>query len=171
MEEPLFYTNKEIIEIYNRNVDTVYRISLMYLKNIPDAEDAVQDIFLKLIHRNNKFESLEHEKAWLIVTSQNHCKNILKNWWRKKRTDINSILEPSYTEDLSNDSIWQQVLSLPNKYKMVIYLYYYEGYSTDEISELLKIKSSTIRTRLSRARKELKIILEEENYDGKRGFI
>lgn len=66
-------------------------------------------------------------------------------------------------EDLSHDNIWQQVLSLPNKYKMVIYLYYYEGYSTDEISELLKIKSSTIRTRLCRARKRLKIILEEES--------
>lgn len=163
MEESLLYTNSEIIDIYNRNVDTVYRISLMYLKNISDAEDAVQDIFLQLIHRNPKFENLEHEKAWLIVTSQNYCKNILNNWWRKKRTDINSVLEPSYIEDLSRDNIWQQVLSLPNKYKMVIYLYYYEGYSTDEISELLKIKSSTIRTRLCRARKRLKIILEEES--------
>ncbi|NMB27951.1 MAG: sigma-70 family RNA polymerase sigma factor [Tissierellia bacterium] len=157
------YTNSEIIDIYNRNVDTVYRISLMYLKNTPDAEDAVQDIFFKLIHGNHKFENLEHEKAWLIVTSQNYCKNILKNWWRKKRIDINSILEPSYIENLPHDNTWQQVLSLPNKYKMVIYLYYYEGYSTDEISEILKTKSSTIRTRLCRARKKLKIILEEES--------
>lgn len=63
LKNSLPYTNKEIIDIYNRNIDTVYRVSLMYLKNVSDAEDAVQDIFLKLIHKNHKFESLEHEKA------------------------------------------------------------------------------------------------------------
>ncbi|NMA85749.1 MAG: sigma-70 family RNA polymerase sigma factor [Tissierellia bacterium] len=171
MENSLPYTNREIIDIYNRNVDTVYRISLMYLKNIPDAEDAVQDIFLKLIRENHKFESLEHEKAWLIVTSQNYCKNILKNWWRKKRTDINNTLEPSYKENFTMDSTWQQVLKLPKKYKMVIYLYYYEGYTTDEISKILQTKSSTIRSRLYRARKRLKIIIEEESLDEGKGFI
>ena len=171
MENSLPYTNREIINIYNRNVDTVYRISLMYLKNIPDAEDAVQDIFLKLIHENHKFESLEHEKAWLITTSKNYCKNILKNWWRKKRNNINNISEPSYTENFPMDNTWQQVVKLPNKYKMVIYLYYYEGYSTGEISEILETKNSTIRSRLYRARKKLKIIIEEESLNEGKGFI
>ena len=91
LESSSLYTNKKIIDIYNRNVNMIYKICLMYLKNIPDTEDAVQDIILKLINGNHKFKNLEHEKAWLIVTSQNYCKNILKYWWRKKRTDINNI--------------------------------------------------------------------------------
>lgn len=161
MEHSSLYTDDEIIDIYNRHVNMIYKICLMYLKNISDAEDAVQNIFLKLISGNHEFEDSEHEKAWLIVTSQNHCKNILKNWWRKKRTDINAILEPSYVEEYPHDDIWEKVTSLPNKYKMVIYLYYYEGYSTDEISKILDIKSSTIRTQLCTARKKLKMILEE----------
>jgi RNA polymerase sigma-70 factor (ECF subfamily) len=135
----------------------------MYLKDITETEDAVQNIFLKLIDGNHKFESLEHEKAWLIVISKNYCKNKLKNWWRKKRIDFNSIVEPSYIEDLPRNSIWEQILLLPNKYKIIIFLYYYEGYSTEEISKILNIKSSTIRTQLCTARKKLKVILEEES--------
>lgn len=134
----------------------------MFLKNLPDTEDAVQEIFLKLMRGNHRFKNLEHEKAWLIVTSQNHCKNILRHWWRKKRTDISKIPEPSYLEDFPHDNIWEQVISLPRRYKMVIYLYYYEGYSTEEISEILEIKSSTIRGQLRTARKRLQIVLEEE---------
>ena len=161
----------EITNIFNRHVSTVYKISLMYLKNVADAEDAVQNVFLKIVKGNHKFESLEHEKAWLIVTAQNYCKNILKNWWRKKRSDMESLPEPSYMEDLSKDHTWNQILKLPPKYKMVIYLYYYEGYSTEEISEILEIKSSTIRTQLSTGRKRLKIILEEEYADEKGRYI
>ena len=162
MEQSSLYTNDEIIDIYNRNVNTVYKICLMYLKNIPDAEDAVQNIFLKLIQGNHRFKNLEHEKAWLILTSQNHCKNILKHWWKKQRVDIDNIPEPSYERKNAFDDIWKQILLLPNKYKIVIYLYYYEGYSTEEISEILNIKSPTIRSQLSTARKKLKIILEED---------
>ena len=162
---------EEITNIFNRHVNTVYKISLMYLKNSQDAEDAVQNVFLKIVKGDYKFESLEHEKAWLIVTTQNYCKNILKNWWRKKRSDIESLPEPSYIEDLSSDDTWKQILKLPRKYKMVIYLYYYEGYSTEEISQILEIKSSTIRTQLSTGRKRLKIILEEEYLDEKGRYI
>lgn len=68
LEQSSLYTNDEIIEIYNRNVNTVYKICLMYLKNIPDAEDAVQNIFLNLLHGNYRFENLNHEKSWLILT-------------------------------------------------------------------------------------------------------
>lgn len=162
MEQSSLYTNDEIVEIYNRHVDTVYKICLMYLKNISDTEDAVQNIFLKLIHGNHRFESLEHEKAWLIVTSQNYCKNTLKHWWRKNRADIDNVPEPSYKEDSYYDNIWEKILLLHNKYKIVIYLYYYEGYSTEEISKILNVNSSTIRTRLCTARRKLKIILEED---------
>lgn len=163
MEQSLPYTNDEIVNIYNRHVNMIYKICLMYLKNIPDAEDALQNIFIKLIKDNIRFKNPEHEKSWLIVTSQNHCKNVLKHWWKKKRVDSESIIEPSYEQDMENDNIWQQILLLPRKYKIVIYLYYYEGYKADEISEILGINSSTIRSQLSTARKKLKIILEERD--------
>lgn len=171
MGNSLPYTNEEITNIYHRNIDTVYRVSLMFLKDVSDAEDAVQDIFIKLIRGKYRFETDEHEKAWLIVATQNHCKNILKNWWRKKRTDINKIPQPSYMENFTVDNIWQEVVKLPNKYKIVIYLYYYEGYATKEISDILGVKDSTIRSRLSRARKRLKIIIEEESINEKRRFV
>lgn len=87
MADTLLRTDKEIAEIYARHVDTVYRVCFAYLKNSADTEDMVQSTFLKLIEYKGQFNDEEHEKAWLIVTSTNMCKNLLKHWWRK-RADI-----------------------------------------------------------------------------------
>ncbi len=162
----MIYSDREFHEIYERNVSRVYKISMMFLKNNDDAEDAVQNIFIKLLKQEEGFRDLEHEKAWFIVVTQNHCKNILSHWWKKKRTDYEKISEPEYTDDTLKSFIWEQILKLPSKYKIVIYLFYYEGYTTDEISKTLGIKDSTIRTQLSTARKLLKPNLREVHYGG-----
>jgi RNA polymerase sigma-70 factor (ECF subfamily) len=148
-------TDKELEEIYKRNVNMIYRLCYMYLKNTDDAEDAVQSIFLKLLKANN----YEHEKAWLIVTTKNHCKDILKSWWKKRHIDFEHVPELSYRDDPDQSGVLEELLSLPEKYKTVLYLYYYEGYSVKEISNILSKKESTIQTQLATGRKHLKISL------------
>lgn len=129
-----------------------------------DLEDAVQDTFVKLIKAGKQFESLEHEKAWLIVTATNTCKNYLKSKW-KRDVDLNDdIISRSGIEDLyadlDNNTVIQSVMALPPKYKTIIYLYYYEGYKTNEIARILKKNPSTVRSMLSRARGILKKEME-----------
>jgi RNA polymerase sigma-70 factor (ECF subfamily) len=91
----------EIASIYNRHVDTVYRIALMILKNREESEDAASTVFIKLLTVEKSFESDDHLKAWLIVTTQNTCRDVLKNRWYTKRVDYDKIEEPSYTPDTS----------------------------------------------------------------------
>ncbi|MFZ5986492.1 MAG: RNA polymerase sigma factor [Bacillota bacterium] len=154
----LLRTDKELAEVYQRNVDTVYRLCYIYLKNHADAEDAVQSIFLKLLKTDKTFNNFEHEKAWLIVTTKNYCKDILKSWWRFCRVSIDLLPEVAYWDNHEKaGEVLEQLLSLPPKYKEVLYLYYYEGYSVKEISKLLERNESTIQTQLFNGRKRLKM--------------
>ncbi len=146
----------DIEDIYNRHVDTVYRVCFMFMKNKQEAEDAVQTTFLKLINSNIAFKDEAHEKAWLIVTASNVCKNNLKHWFRSKRSNYEEHIKAFKHMDTYEFEILEEVLSLPTKYKTVIYLYYYEGYSSVEISRTLGVKESTIRSWLYRGRKLLK---------------
>lgn len=151
-----------IEEIYKRHVDMVYRICFTYMKNIADTEDAVQTVFVKLMKSRKRFQNEEHEKAWLIVTATNTCKDLLKHWWRKNE-DIQLFAntlsegqkEPDFTEEL--------VLSLPDRYKTVLYLYYYEEYDSNEIAKILHKRPQTIRALLSEGRKLVRKKLENES--------
>lgn len=147
--------------IYHRNVDAVYRLCFSYLKNRTDAEDAVQSTFLKLLKTDKSFSSPEHEKAWLIVVSSNICKSLLSHWWRK-RIDIDDCEPLAMSVKQDGQELYSAVLALPSRYKTVVYLYYYEGYSTEEIASMLHKPVSTIRNQLSDARKKLQKRLEEE---------
>jgi len=151
---PLLRTDKEIEEIYDRHKDMIYRICFAYMKNISDTEDAVQDTFCKLIKSGIFFESEEHEKAWLIRVATNLCKNTLWHWWRKRESLENQANLKANNADV--DQILSLVLALPNKYKTVVYLYYYEGYDSVEIGKILRKPQSTIRFYLSNARKLLR---------------
>ena len=163
MQNSLLRTNEELMLIYNRNVNVIYKICYVYMKNPFDAENIVQDTFIKLISSDTQFESAEHEKAWLIRTSINLCKNSLKHWWRRN-TDIedeksNNLI---YEQTFQNDDVLNKILALPEKYKTAIYLYYYEEYSTKEISEMLGINESTIRGHLRTGRNLLKMEMESD---------
>ncbi len=137
----------------------------MMLKNGSETEDATQNVFIKFMRDSKEFETDEHIKAWLIVTAQNECKNMLKHWFRSKRDELDNVPEASYVDDDSKKDLMEKVFSLDEKYRLPIYLYYYEGYSTSEISEMLNIKHSTIRTYMAKGREKLKIMLEEEGYE------
>ena len=130
-----------------------------------DAEDAVQDTFCNMIRSGVVFANAEHEKAWLIRTAANTCKDALKSWWRKREdiTDFSETLECDKPFEI--DGVAEAVLALPEKYKAVVYLYYYEGYTSVQISETLKKPQSTIRNHLHEARNILRERLGD-SYEG-----
>ena len=155
MSNSLLRTDKEIAEIYTRHSKTVYRVCFAYMKNPADTEDAVSETFFRLIKYAPSFQSEEHEKAWLIRTASNVCKNALRHWWRK-REEIGDFYDLPGSEEMKTDDVFQTVMELPDKYKTVVYLYYYEGYSCNETADILKKPQSTVRNYLRDARAILK---------------
>lgn len=155
MTKSLLRTDKEITEIYNRQMKTVYRVCFAYMKNPFDTEDAVQDTFYKMIKSGVAFESEEHEKAWHIRTASNVCKNSIKHWFRK-RVDLADYENQLMSKNIEIDNTFEAVMNLPDKYKTVVYLYYYEGYNSVEIAKNLGKPQSTIRNYLHEARKVLR---------------
>lgn len=151
-------TNQYVEELYERNVDRMYKICFIFFKgNKSDIEDVIQSIFMKIIEKNITFENKEHEKAWFIVATNNHCKNKVKHWWNK-----NQELDFDIKEEIHHDETLEKVLMLPDKYKTCIYMHYYEGYSCVEIAKLLNIPENTVYSHLHKGRKILKDIIEEE---------
>lgn len=148
------------LELY---ADMVRRICFMHLKNYADVEDVFQEVFLKYILHVAEFESDAHEKAWLIRVAINACKDVLKSFFRKKTASLEDIrLEPFCFEQSERETL-DAVFRLPEKYRDVIYLFYYEGYSAVEIARILNKKENTIYTWLDRARKALKDRLGSES--------
>lgn len=142
--------------VYRQHIDAVYRVCYGFMKNNADAEDAAQETFLKLLQKSSSqsFESTSHERAWLIVTASNICKNHLKSWRRQKREDVENTdeLPSTYEREDKANPVLEAVLELPDKYKTVIYLYYYEEYSCSDIAAALGKKESSVRSMLKRGR-------------------
>ena len=140
--------------------DTVRRICMVHLKNYSDTEDIFQTVFLKYALHSEPFESEEHEKAWIIRVTVNACKDLLRNVFHSRTVPLDTLIETPQAQELRHSELLEAVLSLPSKYKDVVYLYYYEGYSAQEISRILKKNVNTVYTLLTRARKILKKELE-----------
>lgn len=144
----------EIIEKYS---DMVYRIALTRTGCVENAEDIFQDVFVKFSEKNPKFENEEHEKAWFIRVTINMTKNLNNSSWNKK---IVTLDESIVFETKEENDVFSVVCQLPQNYKTVIYLSYYEGYKVKEIASLMKTREGTIKTWLFRAREILKEKLE-----------
>jgi len=155
--------SEEVASLYRRYAGMVYQIGLMLLKNAPDAEDAVQTVFRRAMERDEPFDGPDHERAWLIVTARNECKNQLKHWWRTRWAGEEA-LESLAWEQPEDRAVWDQVAALPKPQRLVLYLHYYQGYATGEIADMLAENPSTVRSRLAQARRKLKLKLEEEGY-------
>ena len=140
----------KLAEKYQENV---FRAAFSVSRNPDDAEDVVQDTFLKYMESGRQFESEEHIKAWLLRTAMNRSKDMVHSFWHRNR---GSFEEPCDRE------LVETVLSLPEKYRIPIYLFYYEDYSVKEIAGILKLPESTAKSRLYRGRKMLKDILKED---------
>ena len=148
---------QRVVEEYS---SSLLRAAYSLLKNREDSEDAVQETFLRYMEKAPVFTSREHEKAWLLRVAVNISKNHLSSAWFRKRTDLKEDIPALEQEE---KEVLESVLKLPAKYRTVIHLYYYEGYSLSEISQILRSPLSTVTTRLSRARKKLAILLKEDN--------
>jgi len=140
--------------------NSLYRLCTVMLQNREDAQDAVQECFLRYITKAPDFTDFEHEKAWLIRVASNICKDMLR--WRKHSSflSLDEIRNISSSED--NAQILGLLVSLEEKYRIIIHLYYVEGYKTDELSAMLGISSATVRKRLQRGRDMLREIYEKE---------
>lgn len=140
--------------VYSRNFKMIYRVCFTYMKNAHDTSDAVHDTFLRLISSGKCFESMEHEKAWLIRTAINVCKDALKHW-RRKVENLDEHIEVAAQSDEYSE-VFDVIYALPDKYRTVVLLYYCEGYSSLEISKILGRPQSTITNYMSEARKLLR---------------
>jgi RNA polymerase sigma-70 factor (ECF subfamily) len=155
--------SEEYIRIAEKYADVVYRATISYCKNKNDAEDAVQNTFLKLLKTDVQFNDEEHIRRWLISVSINECKNIWKSFWHRKVTSLEDLeQEPLYIES-DRQELFSEIMRLPPKYRVVVHLYYYEGYSVKEIAKIVNISESNVQIRLMRARNKLKERLEDIN--------
>lgn len=153
----------EFREFYDRQVKRVYRLAMVMMGNISDAEDVTQMVFLKAWEKKPDFRDADHEIAWILTTTRNQCKDIHKSFYRRKRADLENAPEPQVTLETQMDSeIWEALQSLTEKYRMVLYLYYYEGYSVRELSVILGRRESTLQTQLATGRKQMKSLLESK---------
>ena len=149
-------SEQEITRVIGQYADTVRRICMLHLKNHADTEDIFQTVFLKYALRSDAFESPEHEKAWLIRITVNACKDLLKSFFRNQTVSLEELPELPGRISQDNREVLEAVLSLPAKYKDVVYLHYYEGYTAPEISRILRMNPNTVYTRLTRAKEILR---------------
>lgn len=160
-------TNTEFEKIVREYSHMVYRVALNMCRNPENSEDIMQNVFLRL-YKYGKTEliaSKEHLKAWLIKVTVNESKRLLKSIAKMECVNLEEVANTLFAEDSDGKEVFTQVMNLEEKYRVVIYLYYYEGYSTKEIADILSRNEATVRTQLSRAREMLKLSLEEDNYD------
>lgn len=158
-------SEQEVDRAIERYSDTVRRICMIHLKNYDDTEDIFQTVFLKYALSSIVFESEEHEKAWFIRVTINACKDLLKSFFHSRVTSLDDLLEKPAEMQEDYREVLEAVLSLPKKYRDVVYLHYYEGYTAPEISRILGKNVNTIYTILTRSRQMLREKLGGEEYE------
>ena len=156
-------SEEEIKELVDRYSSLIFRISYCILCNSADSEDAVQETFLKYITKAPEFNDEEHRKAWLIKVSANISKNMLMFRLRRETVNIDDI--ENIGIDQSDYETFELIMSLPAKYKIVLTLYYVEGYKCNEIAQIINISEEAVRKRLQKGRELLKKEIEKEDYD------
>ena len=156
-------TDTEFTYLTTRYMDTVFRVALSWLKHPSEAEDVTQTVFLKLYRERKPFATEAHVKHWLIRVTINECKKLFRNPFRGAE-DISNYTNALRFETSEQSELYDAVMNLPQKYRVPIFLYYYEDYSTAEISKMMGIPTPTVATRLHRGRELLKQKLQEVHY-------
>ena len=148
---------QNIESLFNAYRDDVFRLAISYTHNVQEAEDVCQTVFLKLMEQKHIHPG--KEKAWLMQVTANQCRSLLRSCLWKRTTTLDEKLT---VDSPKTNEVITSVMELPPKYRVVVYLHYYEGYTTAEIAKLLKISQSAVTTRLSRARSALQEKLKED---------
>lgn len=150
---------KELFEKYQNNL---YAAAFNVCKNAEDAKDVVQDTFIQYYSLRKEFDNEQHIRAWLIRVAINKAKNMNQTFWRKNKVPLEEYMETLIFETPESEELFETVMKLPEKYRIVIHLFYYEDYTVHEIADILKITESNVKVRLSRGRVLLKEKLQEE---------
>lgn len=154
----------EAERLVNTYSDLILRLSYTYLKSTHDAEDICQNVFLKLLTSGQTFDSPAHEKAWIIRTAANACKDVLRSAHRRRTVGLEAAAAAA-APPAPDSTVLDAVMALPEKYREAVYLHYYEGYSVREIASLLGRSEAAVTAHLSRGRKSLRITLGGDLYE------
>ena len=152
---------KDVQRAFDVHGDMVYRLAIMRTQNRADAEDVVQDVFLRYIQSAPDTADRDYEKAWLIRVTVNRTKSLANSAWNRKTVCLAHITEPQ-AETMPSE-VYEAVLQLPRRYRTVVHLFYYEGFKTAEIAGLLSANEATVRSWLHRARQELRKTIDIED--------
>ncbi len=155
---------QEVNRAIEQYADTVRRLCMLYLKNHADTEDIFQTVFLKYVLSSVSFENGEHEKAWFIRVTINACKDLLKSFFRTRTVSLDEAVERPDLILPDHREVLEAVLSLPEKYRDVVYLHYFEGYSAPQIGKILGRNVNTVYTRLARSKQMLREKLGDDRY-------
>lgn len=158
--DPSFSPNVE--ELFEQYSDMVYRIAFVQMKAASDADDVFQEVFLRLVRHAHKLRSQEHAKAWLIRCTINCCNSMHTSSWRKKTVELEEFSGVLEGLDHRHLELLEAVKGLSPDHRTVIHLFYYEGYQSQEIAQMLEINENTVKSRLRRARQELRAVWGEE---------
>lgn len=153
---------QSVQELFEKYQNNLYIVACNICKNAEDAKDVVQDTFIQYYSFKKEFESEQHIRAWLIRVAINKAKNMNCAFWRKNKMSLEDFMETLVFETPESEELFETVMNLPEKYRIVIHLFYYEELSIEEIAKLTNAKASTVRTRLTRARRQLRSLLKEE---------
>jgi RNA polymerase sigma-70 factor (ECF subfamily) len=162
MHNQSLHTSDDIDDVLNRYSDMVYKIAFSHTGNSTDADDVFQNVFLRYIRCRKQFDSEEHRKAYIIRIAVNQSKSLFRTAWFRKSEPLE---EATIFETKEDHDLYFSVLELPVKYRTVIQLHYYEGLGVAQISEVLKVRKSTVKSQLHRARNLLKKLLKGEFED------
>ena len=162
-------TNDSVDEILETYGKMVYRLAYARTGSRADAEDVTQTVLLKLYQQGDRFESEEHRKHWLLRVAVNESRRLLRSFWRSRAVPLDEQWDAPVSDDPAKRELFQAVMGLETKYRLTIYLYYYEGCSVKEVAAALHANPSTVQTWLQRARERLRRELSEEE-EGK-GYV
>ena len=158
-------SEEEVERAVERHSDTVRRLCMIHLKNYADTEDIFQTVFLKYALSSVLFESEEHERAWFIRVTINACKDLLKSFFHSRTVSLDELMEQPAALPPDHREVIEAVLALPQKYRDVVYLHYFEDYTVPQISRILGKKVNTIYTLLTRSRRMLREKLGGDDYE------
>lgn len=155
--------NEDVVKLFDLYADDLYRFAVSYVRSKHDAEDVVQDVFLKLLSKPLLFDR-RFEKTYLLTMTANKCKDLLKSKSRTASIDLESNeWQLEYNDRFTDEdrAVFDELMNLPEEYRIPIHLFYYEGFTYKEISKIIKLSESAVAMRIMRGKEKLRIRLEE----------
>lgn len=153
---------QSVQELFEKYQNNLYAAAFNICKNTEDAKDVVQETFIQYYSLKKEFNNEQHIRAWLIRVAINKAKNINRSFWRKNKTTLEDYMETLTFDTPESEELFETVMALPEKFRIVIHLFYYEEYTIHEIADILKISEGNVKVRLSRGRLLLKERLQED---------